>query len=138
MREVKMTPADVATRRDHAHAFLTAADLIETLGADSGIEHTTNLVGSLAVLSGIAASDTITGHVLGIRSASENHADALRMLKRSSRREEQFASHLKRLLDAKSDSQYSALFLTPARARALLTTARRLVNAMDDRLRLRT
>ncbi|WP_195706692.1 hypothetical protein [Paramicrobacterium fandaimingii] len=130
-----MSATDVRTRRDHAHAFLDAAMLIDTLDADTEIEHTSNLIGSLAVLAGIAASDSISGFVLGIRSGGDNHADALKILKRASSAGEKHANHLRRLIDSKNDSQYSALFLTDARARELLTAAQRLVDAMDERIR---
>lgn len=44
-------------------------------------------------------------------------------------------AQLKRLLDAKSTTQYSALLLGAVRAAELLATARRLVEGMGSRIR---
>jgi hypothetical protein len=51
----------VLTRRQHAHSFIDAADLVLQLGHDAGISYIANTVGSLAVLAGIAAADAICG-----------------------------------------------------------------------------
>jgi hypothetical protein len=66
-RTRKMTRTEVRTRAQHAHAFLTAADLVVDLGHDAGIDDLGNTIGSLAVLAGIAAGDAICGAVLGER-----------------------------------------------------------------------
>lgn len=80
-RTTRMTGAEVRTRAQHAHAFLTAADLVADLGHDAGIDDLSNTVGSLAVLAGIAAGDAICGAALGERSASQSHGDAVTMLR---------------------------------------------------------
>ena len=131
----RMTSADIKARQKHAHAYLKAADLIVGLGTDAQIEPTSNLIGSLAVLCGIAAADAICGHVRGERANGDNHSEAIVLLRRSSLPEERFAAQLKRLLDAKSTTQYSSHIIGELRANELLTAARRLVEGMDKKLR---
>lgn len=129
-----MSAADVTTRASHAHAFMAAADLIDTLADDTGIESRANLLGSLAVLAGIAAADAICGASLGERAAGENHADAVSVLKRASPPNDSSSAQLRRLLDAKTTTQYSPTLIGNSKAAELLTASRRLIATMDDRL----
>ena len=133
-RTRKMTAAEVRTRAQHAHAFLTAADLVLDLGNDAGIDDLGNTVGSLAVLAGIAAGDAICGAVLGERSAGPDHGEAVAMLRRTEPGK-RLAQHLGRLIDSKTEIQYSPLLLTEARAAELMKAAQRLVDGMDEVLR---
>lgn len=128
----RITPAEVSVRARHAHAFLDAAELILLLGDDAGIEAVPNLIGSLAVLSGIAAADAICGEARGER-AGESHLDAVDLLRRSVEPESAAPSHLKRLLTAKSTTQYSGQLVGRVKAFELLTAARRLVECLDGR-----
>lgn len=128
----RITPAEVSVRARHAHAFLDAAELILLLGDDAGIEAVPNLIGSLAVLSGIAAADAICGEARGER-AGESHLDAVDLLRRSVEPESAAPSHLKRLLTAKSTTQYSGQLVGRVKALELLTAARRLVECLDGR-----
>ncbi|MGR0218690.1 hypothetical protein ACULK4_02065 [Agromyces sp. ZXT2-6] len=73
----------------------------------------------------------ICGAVLGERSAGQDHGDAVAMLRRTEPGK-RLAQHLARLIDSKTETQYSPLLLTEARAAELLKAARRLVNGMDD------
>ncbi|UOE42910.1 hypothetical protein [Agromyces larvae] len=82
-RAQRITRTDVTTRATHARAFVAAAELIETLADDAGIESKANLIGSLAVLAGIAASDAICGAAVGERTAGENHLEAVTVLRRA-------------------------------------------------------
>jgi len=129
-----MTGREVRTRAQHAHAFLTAADLVADLGHDAGIADLGNTIGSLAVLAGIAAADAICGAALGERSAGHNHGDAVNMLRRTEPGN-RLGQHLTRLIDSKTETQYSSLLLSETRAAELLRAARRLVDGMDDVLR---
>ena len=135
-RLVKMSKADVESRATHARAFLTAADLIVGLGRDAGIEQSGNLIGSLAVLAGIAAADAICGHTLGERAGGENHVEAVALLRRGSAVGDKSAAQLKRLLDAKTTTQYSAVLIGDGKATQLLEIGRRLVDRMEDLLRV--
>ncbi|KRE22869.1 hypothetical protein ASG80_08265 [Agromyces sp. Soil535] len=129
-----MTAADVATRASHARAFMAAAELVDALADDAGIESKANLLGSLAVLAGIAASDAICGASLGERAAGENHTDAVVLLKRASPPEDSSSAQLKRLLDAKTTTQYSPILIGDTKAADLLTAAQRLLKTMETRL----
>ncbi|WP_156401880.1 hypothetical protein [Agromyces sp. Soil535] len=130
----RMTAADVATRASHARAFMAAAELVDALADDAGIESKANLLGSLAVLAGIAASDAICGASLGERAAGENHTDAVVLLKRASPPEDSSSAQLKRLLDAKTTTQYSPILIGDTKAADLLTAAQRLLKTMETRL----
>lgn len=130
----RMTAADAATRASHARAFMAAAELVDSLADDAGIESKANLLGSLAVLAGIAASDAICGASLGERAAGENHADAVVLLKRASPPADSSSAQLKRLLDAKTTTQYSPILIGDTKAADLLTAARRLLKTMETRL----
>ncbi len=130
-----MTRADASTRQRHAHAFLNAANLVIELGDEAGIPDIGNTVGSLAVLAGIAAGDAICGATLGQRAAGESHGEAVALLRRSERGK-RLAPSLARLIESKSDVQYAATILTETRARDLLKAAQRMVDAMDEILRL--
>jgi hypothetical protein len=46
-----------------------------------------------------------------------------------------YAAQLRRLVDSKSESQYSALLITEARAAELMVSARKLVDGADEVLR---
>lgn len=130
-RRQTMSKAEVAARSAHAHSFLSAADLIEMLGEDAGIDARANLIGSLAVLAGIAAADAICGNALGERAAGENHAEAVAVLKSATPPGDAAQAQLKRLLDAKTTTQYSPQLIGETKAADLLTAARRLVERMD-------
>lgn len=133
-RVVAMSQSDVAARAEHARAFLAAADLILDLGGDAGIVSRSNLVGSLAVLAGIAAADAMCGNALGERAAGEDHLEAVALLRRGSGSGDSSAAQLKRLLSAKTTVQYSPALLGDAKADKLLSLARRLVDTMESKL----
>lgn len=71
-RTRQMTSVEVTARRNEAVAYLEAARLLRTSDAQADWK----VCGSNAVLGGMAAADAICGHVLGHRSASEDHAEA--------------------------------------------------------------
>lgn len=126
-----MSAADVRLRAGHARAFLAAAVLVDELGDAAEISPRTNIVGSLAVLAGIAASDAICGHRLAEKAAGENHSDAVRILQAACRPGRDLSKNLQRLLDAKSNTHYAATDIGERRARELVTSTTRLVEGMD-------
>lgn len=130
----KMSEADVRARAEHARAFLSAADLVSELGEDANVTAIGNTIGSLAVLAGIAAADAVCGAVLGVRAAGQGHGEAVDLL-RSTRPGQRLAPHLRRLVDGKTEAQYSAAMITEARAAELTKAAQRLVDGMEDVLR---
>lgn len=121
-RTKPMTLAEARVRAQHAHAFLDAAELVDQLGHDAGIPEVGNTIGSLAVLSGIAAADAICGAILGERPSGQAHGEAVELLRRTEpgRR---LAPHFRRLIDAKTESQYAATLLTDSRAAELTKAA---------------
>ncbi|MCX7521376.1 hypothetical protein OSC27_03685 [Microbacterium sp. STN6] len=129
-----MTKAETQIRAQHAHAFLEAAMLIADLGEDAGISTTGNVIGSLAVLAGIAAADAICGAVLSERAAGQDHAEAVTLLN-STKPGKAVAPSLRRLIDTKTETQYSSGILADGRSADLVKAANRLVTAMDQVLR---
>ena len=71
---------EVLTRAEHASAFLAAANLVRQSRLYVGLGPTTNVIGSLAVLAGIAASDAICGLALGKRAEGDAHSGAIKSL----------------------------------------------------------
>lgn len=123
-----ITANDVATRRAEAVAYLDAARLLAT--SDDPADR--KVSGSNAVLGAIAAADAICGHLLGIRHAGEDHAESRRLVDEACRPDRQPGVHFKRLLDEKTNFQYSASRVTAVQVQALLTTLERLVTRMDE------
>ena len=121
-----MSTTDVQVRRRHAESYLAAAELVHELGDDADVEAIANVVGSLAVLAGIAAADTICGAALGVRSSSKTHGDAVELLRRVDKGAA-LAPTLNRLLGAKTRTQYSPSLLSTGQADDMLGWARRLV-----------
>ena len=130
--ERRMTRADVGARAEHARAYLLVADLIE---GDETIGARTNVLGSVAVLAGIAACDAMCGHSLGVRSAGDSHMEAIDLLRRATPPTSKAAATLRRLLVAKTDTQYSPHLISDAKARELHRAARQLIDEMELRLR---
>ncbi|WP_125614385.1 hypothetical protein [Specibacter cremeus] len=67
--------------------------------------------------------------------AGESHAEAIVLLRRCGPEGASAVAQLKRLLDAKTTTQYSAILIGEGKAAQLLIVARRLVEEMDSRLR---
>ena len=127
-----MSNSDVRARAEHARAYLLVAELIRD---DDTLEARTNIMGAIAVLSGIAASDAICGNALGLRVAGDAHAEAIDLLRRATPPDSKAASALTRLLASKTDTQYSAQLVSGTKARELFKAAEQLVNEMNSRLR---
>lgn len=123
-----MSAIDVAARRDEAVAYLEAAKLLAT--SDDPADR--KVSGSNAVLGGIAAADAICGHLLGMRHAGEDHGETRRLVDEACRPDRQPGVHLKRLLDEKTNFQYSASRVSETQVQALLMTLERLVTRMDE------
>lgn len=130
-----MSRSDVLARAHHARGFLSAAELVDEFSDDVGDEAVANVVASLAVLAGIAAADAICGIILRLRSSSNDHAEAVRMLTTAGTKGPKYARDLRRLIASKSDVQYSPRIVTARVARELTKNARRLVDGMESELR---
>jgi hypothetical protein len=131
-----MTAADTRARLAQADGLLKGAAIVRDFGDDAAITTTANVIGSLAVLSGIASADAICGHALGYRSG-ENHSDAVKLLQTATKGRRtggNSSQQLARLLEAKTTTQYSAQYITDARADDLYTYAERLLSTAQDNL----
>jgi hypothetical protein len=122
-----MSPSDVAARQADARSYLDAARMF----VESTTQADWRTAGANAVLGGIAASDAICGHVLGHHSRGEDHADARRLLDRACTPDTQPGNNLRRLIDEKSNFQYSTTRVTQDRTRGLVTALERLVATME-------
>lgn len=125
-----MTASEVSLRAQHARDYLEAATDTQTLHPDR-----TNVIASNAVLAGIAAADAICGRVLRSRSVGEDHKQAVALLSTATIKGTEYARDLNRLLDIKTNSQYSALTIAQSSSDKALAWARRLVDAMELVLR---
>ncbi|HEU0256464.1 MAG TPA: hypothetical protein VFQ96_01340 [Microbacteriaceae bacterium] len=125
----------MSVRASHARAFLRSAELVDQLGEDAGILGAGNVIGSLAVLAGIAAVDAVCGAVLGERAAGQDHAEAIRLLA-ATHSGKAAVPPFRRLMDAKTETQYSSGMLTDSRSATLLRSAAKIVAVMEGVLRL--
>jgi len=132
IRERSMSKSEVLARAEHARAYLLVADLVRD---DASITARSNILGAVAVLAGIAASDAICGRALGSRSVGAAHAEAVDLLRRATPPGSKAASALGRLLASKTDTQYSAQLVSSAKARELFKAAEQLVGEMEAVLR---
>ena len=132
MPETKgMNAGQVLTRAEQAHAFLNAGQVITQAwakGADLYQEDAVaSVIGSLAVLSGIASADAICGHALQRHSASGNHRDAVALV---STVDGGAARLLQALLDEKNNVQYSTVRTSLQKAQTLTGQAQQLYRLM--------
>lgn len=123
-----MSKAEVLARVEHARAYLLVADLVRD---DASINGRNNILGAIAVLAGIAASDAICGKALGARSVGVAHAEAVDLLRRATPPGSKAASALGRLLASKTGPQDSAQLVSTAKARELFKAAELLVEEME-------
>ncbi len=131
-RRAAMDANAVRERARHARGQFAMAELALD---DSGIDGAENVAGSAAVLAGIAAADAICGYVLGVRSSGQDHREAGELLAEATGSDSRAPSHLRRLLAAKTETQYTPLSIGATKARELLVSARALVADMEAVLR---
>ncbi|BCW75448.1 hypothetical protein [Arthrobacter sp. NicSoilB11] len=117
---------DAYARLEDARVFLEAAETIDTLNdADSYAD----VIATLAVHAGIAASDAFCLLVLGQHSKSENHADAVNVLKKAGGD----SANLSRLLGEKTKAGYNVKSLTRAKATKCIEWATKLLSAAEEK-----
>ncbi len=100
---------DAHARLEDARVFLEAAETINTLNAE---EPNADVIATLAVHAGIAASDAFCMLELGRHSKSEKHADAVKTLKEAGGDN----AILARLLGEKTKAGYNVSSLTRAKS----------------------
>ena len=120
--------AGVAERAGRARFFLDVAGsyTVEQRSAARAVGS------SNAIEAGIAAADAICGRLLGERSNSERHADAVDLLRRALPKQSAPASALRRLLDVKTRVQYGENEVGLVAASENLQRAEALVEAMEQ------
>ena len=112
--------AGARARLQEARVYLAMAEL-----AGPGNAAENKVAGSNAILAGIAAADAICGLVLGERSAGDDHAQAIDLLKS--------ATSLKRLLTQKTPVQYGADAISASDAANLIRWARDIVQEAETK-----
>jgi hypothetical protein len=106
--------------------FLEAARTIHML---NNAESYADVIGTLAIHAGIAASDAFCLLALGYHSKSENHADAISVLKTAGGD----SATLSRLLGEKTKAGYSVKSLTRAKATKCIEWASKLLVAVEEK-----
>lgn len=129
-RVADMTTADVRVRAAAARKFLEVAQMV----AEEDDTSYRLVCASLAVLSGIAASDAICGQVLKQRSRGQDHHQAVEML-RTVRNAGPAAKALSTLLDIKDAAQYGTDGLPADKTAHALRAAEAVVDQMEAVLR---
>ncbi|WES62831.1 hypothetical protein P0L94_10200 [Microbacter sp. GSS18] len=119
-RTAPCSAAERDGRRARAEEFWQSAEDLRELDEGS------NAVLSLYVLAGIAASDVVCCARLGEYSRSENHADAIDLLRRADR---SLVPALQRLLSRKSESAYGVAPISATRVTEARNAADKLVRA---------
>jgi|SRR5580698_6805827 hypothetical protein len=116
--------AEARTRLRTARAYLEVAGLVlDECDRDEYL----NVSAGLAVLAGIAASDTICCARLRARHRGDDHRGAADLLRRASPDGADLAVTLLRLLDLKDAAHYGVLVVAAGKARDALRWATRLV-----------
>jgi hypothetical protein len=115
--------ADARSRLDDARQQLAYSELH---GKDSTPAERKASVAT-AVLAGIAAADAACCHVLGERSRSENHLDAVALVRQVVPGGPDAAKRLQRLLSLKDESQYGFGGLGVQKHESAIRQARALV-----------
>lgn len=108
----------------HARSF---AEVAERVFDDYERAEFANVIGSLAVLAGIAASDAACCAALGQRSRSSDHHDAINVVAQVRPHGAEAAKDLRRLLNLKDAAEYGVMHVGEAELKNALRCARRIV-----------
>lgn len=121
--------AKARKRLADARAYLETAEVIggDDSGALGGVQ------AALAVLAGIAAADAATCAALRLRSRSENHKDAVEVVKRVVHPDANAAGNaLARLIDMKDAAHYGFDALGSQKRAAAVKHAKRVLALAED------
>jgi hypothetical protein len=124
LRTAPCGAADAQSRLRTARAYLEVAGLV--LSERERDEHL-NVSAGLAVLAGIAASDSICCVRLRSRHRGDDHRSAADLLRRATPDGPELATTLLRLLDLKDEAHYGVLVVSARKARDAHRWATRLV-----------
>ncbi|WP_291036430.1 hypothetical protein [Herbiconiux sp.] len=125
---VSLDRGGARARLQEARVYLAMAEL-----AGPGNAAENKVAGSNAILAGIAAADAICGLVLGERSAGDDHAQAINLLKKAIHPSTKSATSLKRLLTQKTPVQYGADAISASDAANLIRWARDILQEAETK-----
>jgi len=121
--------AEARTRLRTARAYLEVAALVlDECDRDEYL----NVSAGLAVLAGIAASDTICCARLRVRHRGDDHRGAADLLRRATPDGAELAAALLRLLDLKDAAHYGVMIVAASKARDAHRWATRLVERAGE------
>ncbi|SEE98223.1 hypothetical protein [Ruania alba] len=124
--------AEAKVRAAQSRKFLDTAELI--LDADDDLA-TPGAAAALAVLAGIAASDSLCCRNLGRRPRGQDHREATPLLEQVEPNGKDMSRSLARLLELKDGSHYGLVYLTMSRAKTAVRNAAALAEAAETALR---
>ncbi len=124
-----MTKVEARARLREAHTYLDAAELFSAGGSMAE----NKVAGSNAILAGIAGADAICAIVLGERSAGDDHAQAVDLLRKATSPSKKTSNCLARLLTDKTPVQYGADSLSSNDLANLIRWAKEIVAEADAR-----
>lgn len=117
---------DAKARLEDARTFMEAAETIDML---NDTESYADVIATLAIHAGIAASDAFCLLTSGQHSKSENHADAINVLKTAGGD----SANLSRLLGEKTKAGYNVKSLTRAKATKCIERGGKLLTAAEEK-----
>lgn len=123
-RTQNCTRRDAQNRLAQAEKFVEVAELVLT---DDTSSTNPGVAASLAVLSGIAASDAACCAKLARRARGQSHEEAVVLLEIVVPGGPEMAKDLGRLLQRKNDSHYGLAFVSPGDANQMVVWAQRLL-----------
>lgn len=115
---------DAQNRLAQAEKFVEVAELVL---ADDTSNTNPGVAASLAVLSGIAASDAACCAKLAKRAQGQSHEEAITLLEIVVPGGPEMAKDLGRLLQRKNDSHYGMAFVSPGDANQMVVWTKRLL-----------
>ncbi len=125
------TQAQAVARLRHARKHLEVAELVASDAVSVG---SANAAASSAVLAGIAASDAACCRALGKRSRSEDHREAVDLLRQVTPGGAKAANDLALLLGLKDESQYGFGDIAATKLRRALRRAGSLIEFAAEAL----
>lgn len=129
LRTASCDRRDAEARLAQAKKFLELADVVAT---ERDQPAAADGAASLAILAGIAASDSACCVVLGRRSRSQNHMDAEQLLKEIAPDGDQAAKALGRLLSVKDKANYGIESVSGKDLDSVIKQAKRLVDFAES------
>lgn len=123
-RTTRCTVQEARQRLRTAQAYVEVAELVLN---ETQREENLNVAAGLAVLAGIAASDSISGARLGRIHRGQDHRAAADLLRRAVPDGPKLAAQLLRLLDIKDSAHYGFQVVAARGARDSVKAAQRLV-----------